>query len=193
MNDHDIVKQVIDGNENAFRFLVQKHQRLVWHVVWRMIGRADDIEDICQDVFMKVYKNIPRFRNESKLSTWIASIAWNTCSDYLKKHKRDRLDLAETLPAKAELSMTEDATWRVVHETDMKAVVRKGIEQLPMPYQTVLTLYHLEEFSYHEIEEITGMPEGTVKSYLNRARKQLREILEHALPGEAGVVHRMES
>lgn len=89
--------------------------------------------------------------------------------------------------------MTEDATWRVVHETDMKAVVRKGIEQLPLPYQTVLTLYHLEEFSYHEIEEITGMPEGTVKSYLNRARKQLREILEHALPGEAAAFHRMEA
>lgn len=193
MNDHDIVKQVVDGNENAFRFLVQKHQKLVWHVVWRVVGKPDEIEDICQDVFMKVYKNISRFRNESKLSTWIGSIAWNTCSDYLKKHKRDRLDLSGTIPVKAELAMTDDATWRAVHETDMKAVVRKGIEQLPMSYQTVLTLYHLEEFSYHEIEEITGMPEGTVKSCLNRARKQLREILEHALPGEAGVFHRMES
>jgi RNA polymerase sigma-70 factor (ECF subfamily) len=139
-----------------------------------------------------VYKNISRFRNESKLSTWIASIAWNTCADYLKKHRRDRLELLESIPAKAEMTMTDEATWRVIHEADMKVVVRKGIEQLPLPYQTVLTLYHLEEFSYSEIEEITGMPEGTVKSYLNRARKQLRKILEHALPGEAGVFHRME-
>ena len=193
MNDHDIVKQVINGNENAFRFLVKKHQRLVWHVVWRMVGKSDEIEDICQDVFLKVYKNIPRFRNESKLSTWIASIAWNTCSDYLKKHKRDRLDLSETIPAKAELAMTDDTTWRIVHEADMKELVRKGIDQLPLQYRTVLTLYHLEEFSYNEIEEITGMPEGTVKSYLNRARRQLKEILERSLPGEAEVFHRMES
>lgn len=193
MNDHDIVKQVINGNENAFRFLVQKHQKLVWHVVWRMVGKPDEIEDICQDVFLKVYKSIHRFRNESKLSTWIASIAWNTCSDHLKKHNRDRLDLSETIPVKAELAMADDATWRTIHETDMKAVLRKSIDKLPLQYRTVLTLYHLEEFSYSEIEEITGMPEGTVKSYLNRARKQLKEILEHSLQGEAPVFHRMES
>lgn len=158
-----------------------------------MVGKPDEIEDICQDVFMKVFKSIHCFRNESKLSTWIASIAWNTCSDYLKKHKRDRLDLSETIPVKAELAMTDDATWRIIHETDMKVVLRKSIDKLPLQYRTVLTLYHLEEFSYSEIEEITGMPEGTVKSYLNRARKQLREILEHTLPGEAEVFHRMES
>ena len=75
----------------------------------------------------------------------------------------------------------------------MKELVRKGIDQLPLQYRTGLTLYHLEEFSYNEIEEITGMPEGTVKSYLNRARRQLKEILERSLPGEAEVFHRMES
>jgi len=177
MTDAELVQQILNGNSNAFRFLVAKHQRLVLHVVGRIVQRQEDIEDICQEVFMKVYSKIGRFRGEAKLSTWIARIAYNTSISHLRKEDRGELSYDERPALVA--GETDESTHRQPLETaEIKNYLMMKIEELPVQYRTVLTLFHLEEFSYREIEEITGMPEGTIKSYLSRARKMLKEKLE---------------
>ena len=177
MTDAELVQQILNGNSNAFRFLVAKHQRLVLHVVGRIVQRQEDIEDICQEVFMKVYSKIGKFRGEAKLSTWIARIAYNTSISHLRKEDREELSYDERPALVA--GETDDSTHHQPLETaEVKKYLMLKIEELPVQYRTVLTLFHLEEFSYREIEEITGMPEGTIKSYLSRARKILKEKLE---------------
>lgn len=177
MSDAELVQQILSGNSNAFRFLVAKHQRLVLHVVGRIVQRHEDIEDICQEVFMKVYSKIGRFRGEAKLSTWIARIAYNTSISHLRKEDRDEFSYDEHPALVA--SETDESTNHIPMETaEINKFLMLKIEELPVHYRTVLTLFHLEEFSYREIEEITGMPEGTIKSYLSRARKILKEKLE---------------
>ena len=177
MTDAELVQQILNGNSNAFRFLVAKHQRLVLHVVGRIVQRQEDIEDICQEVFMKVYSKIGKFRGEAKLSTWIARIAYNTSISHLRKEDRGELSYDERPALVA--GQTDESTHRQPVETaEVKKYLMLKIEELPVQYRTVLTLFHLEEFSYREIEEITGMPEGTIKSYLSRARKILKEKLE---------------
>ena len=178
MNDAELVKHVSIGNENAFRFLVAKHQRLVIHVVGRVVQQQADVEDICQEVFMKVFRKIDRFRGDSKLSTWIATIAYNTSISHVRKQGRHRESSYDEDPLLMNLEKEQVFSHKTVEKEEAKKYLLQLIEKLPVNYRTVLTLYHLEEFSYKEIEEITGMPEGTVKSYLSRARKLLKEKLE---------------
>ena len=178
MKDCELVQQVKNGNNNAFRFLVSKYQRLVLHVVGRMIQQQDEVEDICQEVFIKVFRTLNKFRGDSKLSTWIATIAYNTAITHIRKSKRRGEVSYSEQPALIASEKDSGLNQKIVEKKEAKKYLLQLIETLPVNYRTVLTLFHLEEFSYKEIEEITGMPEGTIKSYLSRARKILKGKIE---------------
>lgn len=184
MNDAELIQQVLNGNENAFRFLVAKHERLVLHVVGRVVQQQEDVEDICQEVFMKVFRKVKKFRGDSKLSTWIATIAYNTSLSHVRKLGRRKEQSMDEQPEISAWGKDTTVNHKIVEKEEAKKFLLEAIEKLPLNYRSVLTLFHLEEFSYKEIEEITGMPEGTVKSYLSRARKLLKERLERVIDNE---------
>ena len=178
MNDGELVQQVLNGNNNAFKFLVSKYQRLVVHVVGRIVQQNDEVEDICQEVFIKVFKTLKRFRGDSKLATWIATIAYNTAITHIRKKKRRGEVSYSEQPLLISAEKDTGLNQKLIEKEEAKKYLLQLIETLPVNYRTVLTLFHLEEFSYKEIEEITGMPEGTIKSYLSRARKILKGKIE---------------
>jgi len=178
MDDSELVQQVINGNNHAFRFLVSKHQRLVLHVVGRIVQQQDQVEDVCQEVFIKVFKKMTSFRKESKLSTWIATIAYNTAITHIRKQKRKNELSFDEDPVLLAAEKGSGPNQKMMEKEEVRIYLMKLIEKLPVQYRTVLTLYHLEEFSYNEIVEITGMPEGTIKSYLSRARTLLKGKIE---------------
>ena len=175
MNDAELIDQILNGNMNAFTFLVNRYQKLVVHITGRIIKRHEELEDVCQEVFLKVYQNLGKYRNECKLSTWIATIAYNTSINYLRKFKKSELVNSDDVAAFEKLTDFRSDDYE---KADLYRYIREQIELLPVHYRTVLTLYHLEEFSYQEIEQITGMPEGTVKNYLYRAKALLKEKLK---------------
>lgn len=175
MNDAELINQILNGNTNAFTFLVTRYQKLVVHITGRLIQRHDELEDVCQDVFLKVYQNLGKYRYECKLSTWIATIAYNTSINYLRKFKKGDDVVPEDSATLRNLSEFNTVDFE---KADLHRYIRKQIDLLPVQYRTVLTLFHLEEFSYQEIEQITGMPEGTIKSYLFRAKALLKEKLK---------------
>jgi RNA polymerase sigma-70 factor (ECF subfamily) len=173
-----LVDRILAGDQKAFKILVQQYQRLVTHFVFRMIPVGPEREDICQDVFVKVYQHLNRFRFESSLSTWIGRITYNTCLNYLDKKK---------LPLYDDMG-DEDKSFEPVDDEkarpdfnyadkEISTILKGEIEKLPPIYRTIVTLFHLDEMSYAEIADIMKMPEGTIKSYLFRARKQLKEKL----------------
>ena len=175
MKDAELIYQVLKGNMNAFTFLVNRYQKLVVHITGRLIQQQEEVEDVCQEVFIKVYQNLGNYRHECKLSTWIATIAYNTSLNHLRKNKV----MVEVNPDDhAALKNRSDYRMDDYERADLHRFIHQQIELLPVHYRTVLTLYHLEEFSYQEIEQITGMPEGTVKSYLFRAKALLKEKLK---------------
>jgi RNA polymerase sigma-70 factor (ECF subfamily) len=182
MDDATLIARVKAGNMHACRFLVDKHRNLVWHMVLRMIRQQEDAEDICQEVFFRVFRDLYKFRGASKLSTWIGSITYHICIDHLRKKEKQVTSSAENLEYAAGRRQTLEQGGIKIERDDLKRMVHKVVDTLPVQYRTVITLFHLEEFSYHEIEEITGMPEGTVKSYLNRARAMVRAQLEQQVP-----------
>lgn len=175
MNDAELINQILNGNTNAFTFLVTRYQKLVVHITGRLIQRHDELEDVCQDVFLKVYQNLGKYRYECKLSTWIATIAYNTSINYLRKFKKGDEVVPEDSATLRNLSEFNTVDFE---KADLHRYIREQIDLLPVQYRTVLTLFHLEEFSYQEIEQITGMPEGTIKSYLFRAKALLKEKLK---------------
>jgi RNA polymerase sigma factor (sigma-70 family) len=173
-----IVKKILAGNKKAFETLIRQHQRLVSHVVFRMVDNRADREDICQDVFLKVYQNLGGFQFESKLSTWIAKIAYNTCLNYLEKKRVLLYDDLSTEERNLEtVPTTADGPDRLAEGKEISDLLRSEIDKMPVHYRTILTLYHLDQMSYQEIGDSMDLPEGTVKSYLFRGRKLLKERL----------------
>lgn len=178
MKEKELIHQICNGNPQAFRFLVKQYERLVFHVAARLLNRQEDLEDVCQEVFIKVHQKLPKFREESKLSTWIATIAYRVAVNHIKK-KKTGTDIDESEREFIHPDMiTNDHPQKIVEKKELKTYVRKMVDQLPTQYKTVLSLYHLEEMGYKEIVEITGLPEGTVKNYIFRARKLLKELVE---------------
>ena len=190
-----LINTILDGNLNAFRNLVEMYQKLVVHVVSRLISRQEHREEICQEVFIKVFQNLSGFKFQSKLSTWIGKIAYTTTINYLRKeiihgqteiknsYNKNEIEDIYHDPIETIHSAVLNPE-QMVEKKDISKLIHNKIEKLPTPYQTIITLYHLEQMSYQEIAEIMDLPEGTVKSYLFRGRKKLKESLAKELQGE---------
>lgn len=133
MNDAELISQVLKGNMNAFEFLVNRYQKLVLHISGRMIQRQDDLEDVCQDVFIKIYRNLKNYRKESSLSTWIAKIAYNTSLDHLRKYRKaNRSDFDDIAVFEKTAGFRHDQ----YEKDDLYRYIRKQIERLPVQYRT---------------------------------------------------------
>lgn len=175
MSDEDIIEEVLNGHPHSFRFLIGKYERLVLHMVGRMIVDRTTIEDICQEVFVRIFKNLKNYRGESKLSTWIARIAFNVCINHLRTQKKwNENEILVNEYGTSNIAEHNDPE-RIFEKTERKRIINEKVEALPVKYRTVLTLFYLQEFSLVEIEEITGFPKGTIKSYLYRAKALLKE------------------
>lgn len=173
-DDKTLVSRVLAGDNQAFMQLVKQHERLVAHMVGRLIKSEQDREELCQDVFMRVHEKLDAFNFQSKLSTWIATIAYRHAINHLRKQKIFFSDIPEE-EAFTKRFIEESNPETVTEEKDMDSFILKLVDELPPQYRIVLTLYHLDGMSYPEIEKVTKMPEGTVKNYLFRARNLLKE------------------
>lgn len=174
MDDRALVARIIDGDMQAFQVLIRQNERLVAHMVGRLVKEDEDREELCQDVFMRVFEKAKDFNFQSKLSTWIATIAYRTAINHLRKRRVRFSDIADEEKQIARL-VAEDNPGDTFGELDMEQHVMSLIEQLPPHYKIVLTLFHVDGKNYEEIGQITGMPDGTVKNYLFRARQILKD------------------
>jgi len=176
VDDRSLVRRIQDGDMHAFRHLIRQHERLVVHMVRRVVNNDAECEEICQDVFLKVYNSLGTFAFQSKLSTWIATIAYR----HALNHLRSRNMKLEDLPGDDSASVFVDLETpeSVTIDADLTAQIRTLINRLPLQYRTIINFYHLEEMSYSEIGAIMELPEGSVKSYLFRARALLKEYIK---------------
>ena len=182
IDDKALVSRVISGDRQAFRVLIKQNERLVGHMIARLIDRHEDREELCQDVFLKVYEKLGEFTFQSKLSTWIATIAYRHGINHLRKKRIEIRELPEE-DEREQFISTENVE-EDFSDRQLDAMVMNLIDQLPPQYKAILTLYHVQEMSYPEIVEITGLPEGTVKNYLFRARQLLKEKVKKYLGKE---------
>lgn len=170
MNINLLVQKILLGDEKAFELLVAQYQRLVYHVSLRILKDPVECDEVLQEVFITVFKKIHQFKFESKFSTWIASITYRQAIAHLKKGRK--LELKEIIDEEFMLNESH-----VNNQSDLKKALDFYLDKLPVLHRTALVFYHYEEMSYTEISKIMDLPEGTVKTYIFRARKALKEMI----------------
>jgi RNA polymerase sigma-70 factor, ECF subfamily len=172
VNDNDPVVATLNGDPSAFGHLVEKYQLPVYNLAYRMLGRAEDAEDISQEVFVRAYTKLRTFDVGKKFANWILAIASHRCIDHLRRKKPlylDDQDYAEWVGS------NEDAPEVHILREERGNEVRKLLAGLPPKYRNILILRYWHEMSYAEIGETTGLADGTVKTRLHRARRMLSE------------------
>ncbi|MFI5402207.1 MAG: RNA polymerase sigma factor [Planctomycetota bacterium] len=175
VDDKDLVRRVREGDGEALRLLVERYQERVFALIFGIVRDAHEVEDVAQEVFLKVYTRIAAFDGRSQFYTWLYRVAVNAAKDHVKKRVRrpaQPLDEADALPGAAEgpdAGATRSETVRLV---------REAIGALPLRYREVLALREIEGLSYDEIAAVLKISIGTVESRLHRARARLKRRLE---------------
>ena len=184
--DRHLVDKVLSGDTHSYGLIIKNTEKLIAQIIFKMISNPEDRKDIAQDIYLKAYKNLSSFQFHSKLSTWIARIGYNTCTDYLRKKKtvfygnihEDYETGGDILDKLNNFTLYEDSTTNTMLQQKEHAVIIKSeLEKLPPLYKTLISLYHQEELSYEELGQVTGLPAGTIKNYLFRARRLLKNNL----------------
>ena len=178
--DCDLVSRAVAGREDSFEELVRRYQRPIAVYVYRMVEDYEAALDLTQEVFIKVYGSLARYRPEFKFSTWIYKIAHNSAVDHLRRHATREQPLTRgtegeprELPLESGRLTPEQESERAERRAEIEAVVRR----LPGIYRELIVLRHSHDLSYDEIADVTGLPLGTVKNRLFRAREVMRQQL----------------
>jgi RNA polymerase sigma-70 factor, ECF subfamily len=169
--DGELVAMTLRGNSEAFATLVERYDRAVYHLAYRTLHDVEEARDATQEAFFKAFRSLRTFKTGAKFSTWIFAIAYHACCDRLNRRKHyvsdEMPDRADSGPGPEQQAIALDEASRL----------RTAIDALPEKYRTVITLFHLQGQQYEEISTVLGLPMGTVKTHLFRAKEQLRRLL----------------
>ena len=171
MDEKEIIKQILAGKIEKYQQLLERYQPGLVHHCFAMTHDAEIANDLTQEACIKAYFQLKRYKQEYRFSTWLYKIATNLCFDFLKKRRHISLeDIPEqvsNLPSPQEQAVQNESA----------SELHTAIKELPLKYQTVISLYYWQERSYEEIAEIMQVPLGTVRTWLKRSKEQLKEVL----------------
>jgi RNA polymerase sigma-70 factor, ECF subfamily len=189
LREDRLIRKLQERDESAFRELVEQYGDRVYNMTYRMLGSAEEAEDLAQEVFITVFKSIDSFRGESKFSTWLYRITANHCKNRIKylarRHDRSKSEFDEALDPQTAAAAIAVPRGPVRPDVQLQGVeleqtLQELIAELDEEQRVLVVLRDIEELSYEEICQITGLPEGTVKSRLHRARLALRKkMMKH--------------
>ena len=185
--DADVVRLAQMGRESAFRELVRRYERPVFSLVFRMVRDRETAEDLAQDTFVKVLNHIDRYSPDFKFSSWLFKIANNVAIDWLRRRRLDTVSMdgsphastASEIEASAlDLEADQETALEELESRELGAAIEQAIAKLRPEYRACIMLRHVEDRSYEEIAATLDLPLGTVKTYIHRARHELRKALE---------------
>jgi RNA polymerase sigma-70 factor (ECF subfamily) len=173
MKEMERIKQVLSGNTSAFAYFVENYQDMAITIAHRICGNVQDAEDIVQDSYVKAYRNLHTFRSDSKFSTWLYRIVYNTAVT----HTKSKIWVGNLETDMENVShLSENDLGISIEEIERKEIVAEILERMPKGDALLLTLYYMEDNAIKEIVKITGLNESNVKVKLHRARKLFKEM-----------------
>lgn len=178
--DEYYISETLNGNINAYAFLVEKYKHMVFTLVIRIVKNREEAEEISQDVFVKAYKNLKNFKGDSKFSTWIYKIGYYASLDVLKRNKRHVNSYNIDDICEGDLENVQDGL-QILHETERKNIINEALLKLNEDERIILTLYYFEELPIKEIAKVIDLSEENIKVKLFRSRKKLAIILKHVI------------
>jgi RNA polymerase sigma-70 factor (ECF subfamily) len=194
-----LIEQCLTGDQSAWEQIVRQNWRKVFNVAYKFVGKHDEAEDLTQDIFLKIFRALNTFDRRANFQTWIISISRNLCIDHYRSVRKERQTIARDVDSTdLQPATTDRGPYQVAEHQDLRAQLRQALETLPATLRTAVVLRDLQELSYQEIADRLGLPEGTVKSRINRGRielaHQLRRLQENqpVRPRRRGGVRRQK-
>lgn len=185
--DSALAQEAAEGRESAFRELLERYERPVFALVYRMVRERDLAEDLAQDAFIRAFRGIGTYKPEYKFSSWIFKIAHNVTIDHLRRRRLDTISLEgsryprtdeERERSRPVVASSDESPAEHLENQELRGEIEEAIGKLRPHYRAVILLRHVEGRSYQEIAEITELPLGTVKTYIHRARVEMRKLLQ---------------
>ncbi len=185
LRDYDLVKQALDGQEDAFSQLFNLYRSTLYYMVLRMVNNPNDAEDLVLEAFAKAFRNLHQYSPHYAFSSWLFRIATNNCIDFLRRKRLELVNVDSVAPAilEARLNLSADATQR--SDPEEKAIIRERIGMVDRivssfhsKYSELIRLRYYEQYTYEEISVALDIPLGTVKAQLFRAREHMQPMLE---------------
>ncbi|PIF32219.1 RNA polymerase sigma-70 factor (ECF subfamily) [Flavobacterium sp. 9] len=183
ISDQHYIDKILQGETNAFAVLVDRYKNMIYTLALKMIKNKEEAEEVAQDTFIKVYNSLGKFKGDSKFSTWIYKIAYNTCLDNLKKNKKEDLNISID-DFSAHLIKTMDNALSALEDKERKQTIQNCLNLLPSEENFLLTLFYFEDQSLEEIGKIMSINANNVKVKLFRSRQKLAVILKKQLEPE---------
>jgi len=187
-NEGDLVARCRRGDETAWRELVARHTRRVFGIAYRFVGRVDEAEDLTQDIFVKVFQSLDRYReSDGAFGTWVGTVARNHAIDQYRRRREERARRVEDPAVLDAVPTGEESPLRSLERDDLKQLVHRGLRALPADLREAIVLCDLQGLSYDEVAATLQIPLGTVKSRINRGRLELaRRLMAARRRMEAG-------
>jgi RNA polymerase sigma-70 factor (ECF subfamily) len=174
----ELIERCLAGDEVAWELVVRQHWRKVFHIAYRFVGRHDEAEDLTQDIFLKIFKALRTFDRRANFQTWLVSISRNLCIDHYRSVRKERETMAQDVdPAGLNPISKDRGPHGELELADLRHRIRTALAELAPPLREAVVLRDLQEFSYQEIADRLKLPEGTVKSRINRGRLELAKEL----------------
>jgi RNA polymerase sigma-70 factor, ECF subfamily len=179
-SDAELIERALLRDNSAWEHIVARFRRRVFHIAYKFTGRHDEAEDLTQEIFLKLFKSLDKFNQDADFSTWLSSVARNYCIDRYRAGKREREVVVEDLVAFDLAPASSGNPYRALEDQDRRSLLRQGLEMLPDKLRQAVVLRDLQGLSYQEMADALRLPEGTVKSRINRGREELRHLLLRA-------------
>jgi RNA polymerase sigma-70 factor (ECF subfamily) len=188
--DYKVIKLCLRGKKDAFAQLVDRYNRKVYNLAFRLTSNPDKAKDIAQEAFIKAYRSLDKYDPKYKFSSWLLKTVSNLCIDYHRSKQATTASLEHVMSSGAEQSIlrdeqtpetTEDLIEEKLEGVELREMIREGIELLPIDYKSVVVMRHVQSMSYKDISGILNLPMGTIKARIFRARKMLKTYLESRL------------
>ena len=182
-NDQLYITKVINGDMNAFAYLVDAYKNMVFSLVFKMTKNREEAEEISQDTFIKAYKNISKFKGESKFSTWLYRIAYHTCLDAIKKNRNHNNSFEINEITLNQIQSTENIL-EGIERKERASIMNDCLLKLPEEERSIVWMFYYDELSLKEIIDVTQLSEANIKVILHRARKKLVTIVQENVAPE---------
>ncbi len=179
-SDAELIERCLRKDNAAWELVVARFRRKVFHISYKFTGKHDEAEDLTQEIFLKLLRSLDKFNRDADFSTWLSSVARNYCIDHYRASKREKEVVVEDALAYDLAPASSGNPYRALEDQDRRSLVRRGLEQLPGKLREAVVLRDLQGLSYQEMALRLALPEGTVKSRINRGREELARLLLRA-------------
>jgi RNA polymerase sigma-70 factor (ECF subfamily) len=174
-----LIRRCLDGDQAAWDDIIRQHWRKVFNIAYKFVGRHEEAEELTQDIFLKVFKSLGTFDRRANFQTWLVSVSRNLCIDHYRRVRQERAAVDRTVDADTLTPETREPGPMVTLERrDRVALLQRALASLPSALRTAVVMRDLKELSYQEIADALAVPEGTVKSRINRGRAELARQVE---------------